>query len=184
VQDLTASYGHALRPLHFASKKFCSSPSICISPESSELGSKLSSPARLQSSMLNSAGIISSSHNGSLFPYNGEMARSSAGMSLPTLATSPTAVPDVFYSIADILFGSIIKTINKHLHSINNSIHKYVVMTIAARVRAGRAAIKEGLLDIFRSPVTNPHLGQSCQWHHLTPKRCGLLLSKYPKLAE
>jgi hypothetical protein len=105
-------------------------------------------------------------------------------MSLPTLATSPTAVIDVFYSIADILFGSIINTINKHLHSINNSIHKYVVMTIAARVRAGRAAIKERLLDIFRMPFTNPYLGQSCQWHQQAPKRCGLLLSKYPKLAE
>jgi len=184
VQDLIASNGQAPRPLYFASKKFCSSPSLCVSPGSSESGSKLSSPARLQSSMLNSAVIISSSQNSSLFPHDGEMARSSAGMSLAALATSPTAVTDVFYSIADILFGSIINTINKHLHSINNSIHKYVVMTIAARVRAGRAAIKEGLLDIFRSPVTNPHLGQSCQWHKQTPKDCGLLLSRYPKLAE
>ena len=123
MQDLISSNWQAPRPLYFASKNFCSSPSICISPESSESGSKLSCPARLQSSMLNSAGIISSSQNSSLFPHDGEMARSSAGMCLPTLATSPTAVTDVFYSIADFMFGSIINTINKYLHRINTSIH-------------------------------------------------------------
>jgi hypothetical protein len=54
-------------------------------------------------------------------------------------------VTDVFFLTADFLFGSIINTINKHLCSINKSIHQYIVMAIAARVRAGRAAIKERL---------------------------------------
>jgi hypothetical protein len=109
-----------LHPFFISTDSCASRSKISSSPCSDISKTRMNlSPARLQSSMLNSAGIISSSQYSSLFPH-GEVERWDE---LAHPRDSPTAVIDVFYSIADILFGSIINTINKHLHSINNSIH-------------------------------------------------------------